>query len=107
MRIHDGCILTVLTIGLWGNQAGTPAGVQSAQAEPAGVQPAQAAQRSYSIPTGTKIPLQLINSVSTKTAAVGDRLYLQTNFPILAEGRIVIPPGAYVTGTVTLVKRAG
>jgi hypothetical protein len=61
----------------------------------------------YSVPEGTKIPLQLINSVSTKTAAIGDRVYLQTAFPILSGGRIVIPPGSYVTGTVTQVKRGG
>lgn len=63
--------------------------------------------RVYTVPEGTKIPLQLINSVSTKTAAVGDRVYLQTAFPVLSEGRIVIPPGSYVTGTVTEVKRGG
>ncbi|MCS7042982.1 MAG: TrbI/VirB10 family protein [Bryobacteraceae bacterium] len=65
------------------------------------------ARRIYTVPEGTKIPLQLINSVSTKTAAVGDRVYLQTAFPILSGGRIVIPPGSYVTGTVTEVKRGG
>jgi len=61
----------------------------------------------FTVAAGTKVPLQLINSVSTKTAAAGDRVYLQTNFPILSDGRIVIPPGSYVTGTVTQVKRAG
>ncbi len=63
--------------------------------------------RAYTVVSGTKVPLQLISSISTKTSVVGDRVYLQTNFPILADGRIVIPPGAYVTGTVTFVKRAG
>ncbi len=63
--------------------------------------------KAYTIVSGTKVPLQLISSISTKTSVVGDRVYLQTNFPILADGRIVIPPGAYVTGTVTFVKRAG
>lgn len=61
----------------------------------------------HTIAPGTKVPLQLINSISTKSAVIGDRVYLQTNFPILADGRIVIPPGSYVTGTVTQVKRAG
>ncbi len=63
--------------------------------------------RIFTVAEGTKIPLQLINSVSTKTAAVGDRVYLQTAFPVLSGGRIVIPPGSYVTGTVTQVKRGG
>ncbi|GIU74103.1 MAG: hypothetical protein KatS3mg004_1190 [Bryobacteraceae bacterium] len=70
-------------------------------------QPEPSGKRVYTVPEGTKIPLQLVNSVSTKTAAVGDRVYLQTAFPILAGGRIVIPPGSYVTGTVTEVKRGG
>ena len=61
----------------------------------------------YTIVSGTKVLLQVISSISTKTSVVGDRVYLQTNFPALVDGRIVIPPGSYVTGTVTSVKRAG
>lgn len=61
----------------------------------------------YVIPIGTKIPLGLINSISTKSAAEGDRVYLETVFPVLSQGRIVIPPGSYVIGTVTQSKRPG
>jgi hypothetical protein len=61
----------------------------------------------FTIPTGTKVPLSMINSVSTKNANEGDRIYLETVFPILANGRIVIPPGSYVEGTVTEIKRPG
>lgn len=61
----------------------------------------------FVVNTGTKIPLSMINSVSTKNAAEGDRIYLETVFPILANGKIVIPPGSYVAGTVTEVKRPG
>lgn len=56
---------------------------------------------------GTRVPLSMINSVSTKQSAVGDRIYLETVFPIMVDGRIVIPPGSYVAGTVTDVKRPG
>ncbi|MBI1353656.1 MAG: hypothetical protein GC160_04865 [Acidobacteria bacterium] len=59
------------------------------------------------IPRGTRIPLALINSVSTKNSAPGDRIYLESVFPVALDGRIVIPAGAYVTGQVTEVKRAG
>ncbi len=45
--------------------------------------------------------------MSTKHSAAGDRVYLETVFPILAGGRIVIPPGSYVNGTVTSIKRPG
>ena len=61
----------------------------------------------FVVPPGTKVPLSMINSVSTKTATEGERIYLETVFPILANGKIVIPPGSYVAGTVTDVKRPG
>src|SRR5437764_6721132 len=61
----------------------------------------------YVVQPGSKIPLSLINSVSTKHSAEGDRVYLETVFPILVNGRIVIPPGSYVAGTVTQVKKPG
>jgi type IV secretion system protein VirB10 len=61
----------------------------------------------FLIPPGTKVPLSMINSVSTKTASEGERIYLETVFPILANGHVVIPPGSYVAGTVTDVKRPG
>jgi len=62
---------------------------------------------SYTVTAGTKVPLSLINSISTKHSAVGDRVYLETAFPILADGRIVIPVGSYVAGTVTEIKKPG
>lgn len=86
-------------------QTGASAPQSSAQAPAAGQNAPE--PKVYTVPTGTKIPLQLISSVSTKTAAVGDKVYLQTNFPIGAEGKILIPAGSYVSATVTSVKRAG
>src|SRR5580704_17777244 len=59
----------------------------------------------FVVPTGTKVPLSMINSVSTKTASEGDRIYLETVFPILANGRVAIPPGSFVAATVTEIKR--
>lgn len=66
-----------------------------------------AEEKDYVVESGSKIPLSLINSVSTKHSAEGDRVYLETVFPILVNGKIVIPPGSYVAGTVTQVKRPG
>jgi type IV secretion system protein VirB10 len=74
------------------------------------VRPAEAPPQTpedYMIPTGTHLPLRLLNSVSTKHSNPGDRIYLQTIYPISAQGRIVIPAGSYVTGSLTEVKRAG
>jgi type IV secretion system protein VirB10 len=49
----------------------------------------------------------MINSVSTKHAAVGDKIYLETAFPVLAKGKVVIPQGSWVQGTITELKRPG
>ena len=64
-------------------------------------------RQSYTVEAGTRIPLGLINSVSTKNSVAGDRIYLETVFPIVVNTHIVIPPGSYVQGTVTEVKRPG
>ena len=61
----------------------------------------------FVVAVGTRIPLSMINSVSTKTAVAGERVYLESVFPILVNGHVVIPPGSYVAGTVTDVKRPG
>ena len=61
----------------------------------------------YVVRSGTRIPLSLLNGVSSRNAAEGDRIYLETTFPIVVENKIVIPPGSHVAGTVTQVKRAG
>ncbi len=62
---------------------------------------------SYDLTEGTRIPLSLINSVSTKQAVEGDRVYMETAFPILVNGKIILPVGSYVAATVTKVKRPG
>ena len=61
----------------------------------------------FLVKAGTRVPLALLNSVSTKHAAPGDQVYLESIYPILVNGKIVIPPGSYVSGTVTQVKRPG
>jgi len=78
-----------------------------AQEQPGWRQAEEAKPGEYLVEPGTRIPLSLINSISTKHSAPGDRLYLETAFPIVIDGRMVIPPGSYVAGTVTDVKRPG
>lgn len=100
MKMLIRCMLSVAAISAWA-QSQPPAAPETAPS------PEPAAPVQYRIETGTKIPLNLMNSVSTRTAAEGDRVYLETIFPILNGGRIVIPPGSYVAGTVTQVRRPG
>src|ERR1700727_237467 len=66
-----------------------------------------AAPDQFTVESGVKVPLNLINSISTKHSLEGDKVYLETAFPILANGRIVIPVGSYVSGTVTQIKKPG
>lgn len=61
----------------------------------------------FMIPRGTRVPLVLLNSISTKHASPGDLVYLESVFPVIVDGRILIPPGTYVSGSVTNVKRTG
>ncbi|MBX9718490.1 MAG: TrbI/VirB10 family protein, partial [Microbacteriaceae bacterium] len=63
--------------------------------------------KNFTLEPGTRIPLTMLNSVSTKHAVEGDRVYLETLFPVLVNGRVVIPPGSSVGGTVTSLKRPG
>lgn len=88
-----------------GTICGLSAFAQDAAPEPKAEAPAAA--KSFLVEPGTHIPLSLINSVSTKNSVPGDRVYLETVFPILVGGRIVIPPGSYVMGTITDVQRPG
>ncbi|HLK49830.1 MAG TPA: hypothetical protein VKT49_16925 [Bryobacteraceae bacterium] len=61
----------------------------------------------YTVTAGSKIALGLINSVSTKHSLVGDRVYLESVFPVVVNGKIAIPVGSSVVGTVTQIKKPG
>src|SRR6185437_3390632 len=94
-RLFTGILISAgLAFGQAGAQTAAPAERASAPAE-------------FTVQAGTHIPLGLINSVSTKHSAPGDRIYLETVFPIVINSHIVIPPGSYVMGTVTEIKKPG
>lgn len=69
--------------------------------------PPEPAEGETIIPIGTRVPLVLLNSISTKHASPDDLVYLESVYPVVVNGRIVIPPGTYVSGRVTSVKRPG
>lgn len=68
---------------------------------------ASTSKGTYQVDAGTHILLSMVNSVSTKQAQPGDRIYLETAFPVLSGDHIVIPQGSWVIGTITEVKRPG
>ena len=59
------------------------------------------------IPKGTHVLLRMVNSISTRTAAEGNQVYLQTATPVAVNNQIVVPPGTYVQGSVSHAKRSG
>lgn len=80
----------------------------SAPAKPAdAAPPANKTIAKIQVPSGTHIPLVLHNSISTRSARPGDPVYFETLFPIMMDGKVVIPAGSYVSGEVTESKRPG
>lgn len=65
----------------------------------------QIENETVTVPAGTKVMLALIHPISTKSARVGDGVYLKTTFPVVMKDFIVIPPGTYVQGEITAVER--
>jgi hypothetical protein len=61
----------------------------------------------YLVAAGTHVLLRLTNPVNTKSTVAGNRIYLETAVPVFVNGRLIIPIGSYVAGTVTDAKRAG
>src|SRR5579884_3708888 len=59
------------------------------------------------IPAGTKIPIALKNTISTKANHEGDPIYAQTTFPVVISDRIIVPEGTYVQGKISSIKPAG
>jgi type IV secretion system protein VirB10 len=59
------------------------------------------------LPVGTRLPLILHNGISTRIVKAGDPVYLETLFPVIIDGKIMVPAGSYVSGEVSEAKRAG
>jgi hypothetical protein len=64
-------------------------------------------KKTYVVPAGTKVLLQLRSSINTKSARPGDGVYLASIFPVVVGNRVMIPNGVYVQGVVDRVERAG
>lgn len=61
----------------------------------------------YLLKKGTRIPLTVLSTVSTRNATPGSQVYLRTMVPVAMDRRIVIPEGSHVTGTVVEARRPG
>jgi hypothetical protein len=95
-----------------------PAAAPQPEAAPAAAAPAaspapvptagsSATPAKLELPVGTHLPLVLHNGVSTRTAKVGDPVYFETLFPVMLNGKVIVPAGSYVSGEITETKRPG
>jgi len=105
LALYDGC----LTLGAQAaGDAPVANAVQQSGASPTvAAVPAAPAPKTYAVPEGTKVLLQLRSSINTKSAKPGDGVYLASTFPVVVGNRVVIPAGVYVQGVVDRVERAG
>ena len=94
-----GAVLSCLV--LHAEQEGRP------EPKPAPVDEAHTASSGVTVPAGTRIPLVMLNSVSSKHSEPGDPVYLESLYPVAVRGRILIPAGTYVSGSVIYSKRPG
>jgi len=120
MRLLHGSLTVAIILGLGSCTARSQAPVPPESAPPAPAQaapPAEAppadapaaapAKKTYVVPAGTKVLLQLRSAVNTKSAKAGDGVYLASTFPVVVGNRVMIPAGVYVQGVVDQVTRAG
>lgn len=81
-----------------------PRGSSGGTASPAPAPvPVAAGPKSYTVPAGTSISVQLPAEVSTKTAQVGDRLTAHLTSDLVVDGKVLAKAGAPLQGAVTQV----
>jgi type IV secretion system protein VirB10 len=78
-----------------------PAATPGAAPDPA------ALSAGFTLPAGTRIPIVVKHAISTKNAKPNDPIYAETNFPVVQDGRVLVPVGTYVQGVITRVQRPG
>jgi hypothetical protein len=85
-----------------------PAQIQAATATAApAAAPVPVAPKTFAVPAGTKVLLELRSAINTKSAKPGDGVYLASTFPVVVGNRVLIPAGVYVQGVIDNVVRPG
>jgi hypothetical protein len=66
-----------------------------------------AANTGYTVPTGTKVIIQLVDSINSETSQAGSAFVAILDEPVLLDGIEVAPRGADVRGRITTANDAG
>jgi len=77
-----------------------PPATNAAPASEPNPQPASDAPKTYIVPAGTKVLLELKSAINTKSAKPGDGVYLTSVFPVSVGSRVMLPVGIYVQGVI-------
>jgi BON domain-containing protein len=85
----------------------TPAPTAAPAAPPAPVAPAPPAVRQVSIPAGTPVHIQMIDSVDSATNHIGDIFHASLSFPIAVNGETIVPSGTDIYVKLTNSNSAG
>src|ERR1700733_13646451 len=88
-------------------QVSAPQPAAAGPAAPADADATTPPKKTYTVPSGTKVLLQLRSSLNSKSARPGDGVYLASAFPVVVGNRVMIPSGVFVQGVVDRVTRAG
>jgi type IV secretion system protein VirB10 len=59
----------------------------------------QAVGSALVVPAGTVVPLTLVNPIKSKSTRPGDSIRAVVAFPVTIDGKVAIPAGTYVDGT--------
>jgi hypothetical protein len=106
MRVMLGVLFLTACAWAQSSPAAKPETGANATAAPTAAAPATTASE-LTIPAGTKFPVALKHAVSSKGMHEGDGVYAETTFPVVANGRVLIPAGTYVQGKVSHIQRGG
>lgn len=79
----------------------------SAERPPARPAANNAANTGYTLPTGSKISIRMIDAVNSETQKMGDTFIAVLDEPIISGGVEVVPRGADIRGRISNVNEAG
>lgn len=96
-RVAIPCLLLLGGIFAAMAQDGPSGATRALSSSPAGVV----------VPAGALIPLELKNTINSRTAYVGEFVYCESVYPVTDDDRMCIPAHSYVRGALTEVVRPG
>ena len=67
--------------------------------------PVSPQKQTITVPAGTRVPVTLTYTVTSKTARAGDAIHAVTAFPVTVGTTVAIPAGTYVEGVLNSVRR--